>query len=116
MGIGGFINHARNFLDANFYRFEHLGTHISDNNSIKWGLRFQIENIEDKISEWDLIDSSGYAIPYNPNELKLSYSLKSINSISTQSNAYYVSIESTVTVSSSDKTSSRHVWPVRGGR
>lgn len=84
VGIGGFINHARNFLDANFYRFEHLGTHISDNNSIKWGLRFQIENIEDKISEWDLIDSSGYAIPYNPNELKLSYSLKSINSISTQ--------------------------------
>ena len=38
----------------------------------------------------------------------------STNSISTQRNAYYLNIESTVTISSSDKTSSNHVWPVRG--
>jgi hypothetical protein len=40
----------------------------------------------------------------------------STNSISTQSNAYYLNITSIVTISSSPKTNSNHVWPVRGGR
>lgn len=79
VGIGGFINHARNFLNASFHRVEHLGSVVTDNNSLKWGLRYQYEFIDDKISEWDLIDSSGYSVPYNGEMLILSYSLKSLN-------------------------------------
>jgi hypothetical protein len=81
VGIGGFINHARNYLNADFYRIEHLGVHTSSGNSFKWGIRYQLENIEDRINEWDLIDSSGYSVPYNGESLILSYHLKSSHSI-----------------------------------
>ncbi|MDY0197399.1 MAG: TonB-dependent receptor [Tenuifilaceae bacterium] len=81
VGIGGFLNHARNFLFANFYRVEHLGSNITKTNTTKWGIRYQYESIEDMISEWSLIDSSGYAVPYNGENLQLSYSLKSSNTL-----------------------------------
>jgi hypothetical protein len=90
VGIGGFINHARNFLDANFYRIEHLGTHANANTTTKWGLKYQFESINDWISEWDLIDSSGYAVPYNGNNLTLSYSQKSFNSITSHRLSSYI--------------------------
>ncbi len=84
VGIGGFMNHARNFLDANFFRLEHLGSHVTKNNRIKWGLRFQLETIDDMINEWELIDSSGYSIPYNEDELRLPFFLESKNKLSSQ--------------------------------
>jgi hypothetical protein len=84
VGIGGFLNHARNLLDVYIIRAEHLGSYVTEKNKLKWGFRYQREIMNDEINEWDLIDSSGYAIPYNGNELKLSYSLKSRNS--TESN------------------------------
>lgn len=80
VGIGGFLNHARNYMDANVLSLEHIGQWSKDNNRFKWGLRYQHEIIEDKISEWDAIDSSGYLIPYNNDNIILSYSLKSSNS------------------------------------
>lgn len=86
VGIGGFMNHARNFLDANFTRFEHIGSYVTTPSRLKWGLRFQQEVINDEISEWELIDSSGYSIPYNLQQLSLSYTLKSKNT--TSSNRY----------------------------
>ncbi len=81
VGVGGFMNHARNQLTANFYRAEHLGVATSHNNTLKWGINFQHERIADRISEWDLIDSSGYAMPYNPEMLSMSNFIKSANSI-----------------------------------
>jgi len=81
VGIGGFINHARNYLDANFYRIEHLGTYSLDGNTLRWGLRHQMEEIRDRINEWDLIDSSGYSVPYNGNDLISAYHLRSSNNI-----------------------------------
>jgi len=90
VGVGGFLNHARNFLYANFYRIEHLGSNITKKNTTKWGVRYQFESIEDRISEWDLIDSSGYAVPYNGENLLLSYSLKSSNKIASHRVSGYV--------------------------
>jgi hypothetical protein len=90
VGIGGFINHARNFLNADFYGLEHLGTHVSTNSTTKWGLKYQFESITDWISEWDLTDSSGYAVPYNGNNLTLSYSQKSFNSITSHRLSSYI--------------------------
>ncbi len=81
VGVGGFLNHARNFLYANFYRVEHLGSNVTKKNTTKWGVRYQYESIEDMINEWDLIDSSDYAVPYNGENLQLSYSLRSSNTL-----------------------------------
>jgi hypothetical protein len=64
MGVGTFINHARNYLNASVINAEHKGTYILDNLVQYWGVHYQKEFIDDKISEWNMNDSSGYSLPY----------------------------------------------------
>ena len=71
-GIGTFLNYGRNRIKATVYNIEHKGTRtINANNELLWGVRFQHESIEDKLSEWKTIDSSGYVSPYSANEINL---------------------------------------------
>ena len=62
-GTGGFLNHARNFLDVTIASAEHKGTYYGDKYTFDWGAKAQIEEIFDEYSEWDYTDSSGYSIP-----------------------------------------------------
>lgn len=71
IGVGTFINHARNYLNATVYSFEHKGAFNSANHLLNWGIKVQAEKIDDRMNEWVLRDSTGYAIPYNGNEIRL---------------------------------------------
>ncbi len=62
-GVGTFMEHARNYLDATVLNISHKGTWIRDNAITKWGGRFQLQNIDDRIHEWELVDSAGYTLP-----------------------------------------------------
>lgn len=64
-GVGYFINHARNQLDATVASVGHKGSHITKNNALYWGVNFQQETINDKQREWYYVDSAGYAVPFN---------------------------------------------------
>ncbi|HPE75231.1 MAG TPA: carboxypeptidase-like regulatory domain-containing protein [Draconibacterium sp.] len=81
LGVGSFINHARNYLNSTVYNFTHRGAYNSENHLINWGVKFQHEAIENKINEWIFRDSTGYSIPYSDSEVKLYYTLNSKNSI-----------------------------------
>ena len=85
LGVGSFINHARNYLDATVYSFAHRGAHNSDNHLVNWGIKFQHEDINNKTNEWIFRDSTGYSIPYSDSEVKLYYSRNSKNSIGSNS-------------------------------
>jgi hypothetical protein len=85
LGVGTFINHARNYLQAVVYNFSHRGAFNSENHLINWGLKFQHERFEDKINEWVYRDSTGYSIPYSDSEVLLYHTLNSKNNISTNS-------------------------------
>ncbi|HRE75836.1 MAG TPA: TonB-dependent receptor [Flavobacteriales bacterium] len=68
-GVGTFLNHARNRLDAFVYNVSHLGQHELKNGAkINWGLRYQGERINDKLSEWNMLDSAGFSIPQIPSD------------------------------------------------
>ena len=71
IGVGTFINHARNYLNASVFSFEHKGAYNSANHLLNWGVKAQSERIDDRMNEWILRDSTGYAIPYNGKEIKL---------------------------------------------
>jgi hypothetical protein len=62
-GIGGFLNHARNRLQANVINVAHKGFHYGEKSNLLWGVKAQSETIHDELSEWNMIDSSGYSIP-----------------------------------------------------
>ena len=62
LGIGEYIEHARNYLTASVINFSHNGYLKTPQNYFLWGIRYQKEIISDKIHEWKMIDSAGYSI------------------------------------------------------
>lgn len=63
-GVGTFLNHARNYLDAYVFNFQHKGKFVAGKNLLQWGLKLQHEIITEKNNEWEMIDSAGYALPH----------------------------------------------------
>ncbi len=82
IGVGTEQVHARNYLEAYVISASHLGAYRSGNRHIQWGLSYKYQEFYDRISEWEIIDSAGYVIPYNGEELGLTKNLKSDNHIS----------------------------------
>ncbi len=71
-GVGTFLNNGRNRIDASVFNIEHKGTRlINRRNELTWGLKYQHETIEDKLSEWRTIDSADYVSPYSPTAINL---------------------------------------------
>jgi hypothetical protein len=70
-GVGSFLEHARNDLEARVTAITHKGYNDFDasNHYLQWGLTFQTETITDRLSEWTLVDSAGYASPRPPDSL-----------------------------------------------
>lgn len=72
VGVGAFLNHARNSLDAYVFSLEHKGTLALGAATTMWGIRAQRERVFDNVKEWQMIDSSGYSLPYSGAGLTLS--------------------------------------------
>ncbi len=65
-GVGTFIDHARNAFDATVVNLEHKGTRALTHSVLKWGARYQLQHISDRMSEWELLDSAGFTLPRPP--------------------------------------------------
>jgi len=96
-------NHARNDLKAYVYSLSHLGTRSRGNNTLKWGIRWQQERIHDRLSEWEMIDSAGYSIPYTGEDIPLFSVVKARNRLF--SNRLYSYVQNTWTF---EKDSTRY--------
>lgn len=70
-GIGTFLDHARNYLTANVVSVRHIGKWFDGYRILDWGIKYQYEDITDKLSEWNMIDSSGFSLPLNSNQLQV---------------------------------------------
>lgn len=78
LGIGRSLKHARNSLDATVIAFAHKGYLQRERSYLQWGADVRSEVINDKLSEWTVIDSADFSIPLNQSEdLNLNYVLKS---------------------------------------
>ena len=65
-GVGTFMDHARNYLDAGVISAEHKGSFINETGIYNWSLKYQHENVDDHLNEWELVDSAGYILPDPP--------------------------------------------------
>jgi len=61
-GIGAQLNHARNSLDALIFNIENKLYYKIDDNNLEFSLKYTSENIDDRIIEWEIIDSAGFSI------------------------------------------------------
>lgn len=78
-GIGSQLNHGRNDLDALITNIEAKGTFTKNENEFKFSAKYTNEDIRDRLVEWEVIDSAGFAVnrpnattfnqqPYTPYE------------------------------------------------
>jgi hypothetical protein len=81
IGVGTFLNHARNFLTLNVWSVSHIGTFNIYGHKFKWGAKFQQEYANIKLSEWQLVDSTGYTIPFSDSSLALYNDIRSNNNL-----------------------------------
>ena len=94
-GIGAYMNHARNTLNASVFNIYHDGRYKFNHKGgeIQWGGKYQFENIEDQIREWEMIDSAGYSISsINNNNLNLFEFKKGETSIESNRISSYIQL------------------------
>lgn len=60
-GVGSFLNHGRNQLDGWITDIKYDAIY---RNHLHWGLEYRHDIINDKLSEWQLIDSAGFSLPH----------------------------------------------------
>ena len=75
-GIGSQLNHARNDLDALITNLKVKANYKKGNNQLEAAIKYQLEDIKDRIIEWEVIDSVGFSVrpphhsinnqPYDP--------------------------------------------------
>jgi hypothetical protein len=78
-GTGLFHQHARDYLNAEVFNASVIGSLGLNQNTIRWSLGMQRENIKDRINEWELRDSMGYSLPFNEEVLRVNSNLYSKN-------------------------------------
>lgn len=89
LGVGRYHEHARNRLKASVLQMALHGTTGLNNHNLEYGINFQTEAIHDRSREWELRDSAGYSLPFDPDALKVIYNLDSRHNISSTRFALY---------------------------
>lgn len=89
LGIGSFLEHGRNQLKATiintYIRGQYTSPEKKESKSdykfqFNWGAKYQKEYFDDVLSEWNMIDSSGFSIPQAPgDQIVLAETIKSKN-------------------------------------
>ncbi len=63
LGVGSYLDHARNYFDGTVFDLEHRGTYIKNNSQMQWGIKYQHELYHYQVNEWQMQDSAGYSLP-----------------------------------------------------
>ncbi|MEX2597201.1 MAG: carboxypeptidase-like regulatory domain-containing protein [Salibacteraceae bacterium] len=83
LGTGSYLDHARNYLDAVVASVELKGEYQPSDHRWLWGLTYRRDDIVDELNEWNLIDSVGFSVPYDGQNVNLFETIKSYNRIAT---------------------------------
>ena len=81
LGVGTYMEHARNYLTADVVCFKLVGTHRTRRHDFEAGITYKTEQIKETSREYEMRDSSGYSIPHSANRLDLIYTLSARNDI-----------------------------------
>lgn len=90
LGVGRYHEHARNRLKASVISLALKGSTGISRHTLEYGISFNAEKIHDRSREWELRDSAGYSLPFDPDALKMIYNLDSRHDISSTRFAAYV--------------------------
>lgn len=83
LGIGTYMEHARNRLKANVTALTLKGENRFTSHELKYGLTLKSEHVTEHMREWERHDSAGYSLPHTADKLNLIYNMASDNDIKT---------------------------------
>ncbi|MEN9611102.1 MAG: hypothetical protein RLZZ628_1916 [Bacteroidota bacterium] len=95
LGEGTQHQYVRNYLYSQVSNIEHKGGYElqvreGKTHFFQWSVKFQHEDISDKINEWERLDSALYSLPFKDSVLLLKSVLKTQNSlVSNRINGYF---------------------------
>ena len=107
LGTGTQHNYARNFLFSRITNVEQKGGiefQSDDSESshfLQWSLKYQNEYIDDKLDEWERLDSAGYSLPFSEESVELTSVYKSTNELN--SNRFTAYLQDSYTYLNEDK-------------
>ena len=81
LGVGTYMEHARNYLTADVVSFKLVGSHRMQHHDIEAGITYKTEHIKEQSREYEMRDSSGYSIPHSADRLDLIYTLDAKNDV-----------------------------------
>ncbi len=90
LGVGRYREHARNRMKASVISLALRGATGINKHNISYGLSFNHEKIYDRSREWELRDSAGFSLPFDPDAVKVIYNLSSHNDLSSNRMAFYI--------------------------
>ena len=81
LGAGVFQNFARNRLEIEIINACHKGSYEKGKHVYQWGHSIERQTISDRLNEWEMQDSAGYTLPFNPSVLLMNKVLKSTSEL-----------------------------------
>ena len=76
LGVGTYMEHARNYLNGNVQTYALRGRHdLLSGHRLAWGAEIRKETFKERSREWEMRDSAGYSLPHQSDKLELIYSL-----------------------------------------
>ncbi len=90
LGTGTQHLFTRNFLQASVTNIEHRGGYefqventrdLSKTHFLEWSVKYQQEEILDRLNEWERLDSAGYSLNYNEQQVEIKNLLKTRNEL-----------------------------------
>lgn len=76
LGVGTYMEHARNYLNGNVQTYALKGKHdLQSGHRLVWGTELRREVFKERSREWEMRDSAGYSLPHQNDKLELIYSL-----------------------------------------
>lgn len=110
LGTGTQHQFVRNYLTSNVTNAEYKGgweytkekgasynlnpnenaAKVVNSHFLQWGVKYQNEIINDKLNEWERLDSAGYSLPYSNENVLLYNVLKTENNLSSNRFSAYI--------------------------
>ncbi|MBR5512004.1 MAG: carboxypeptidase-like regulatory domain-containing protein [Bacteroidaceae bacterium] len=90
IAVGSYMQHARNYLDADVQTVALRGMHFIKSHDLQWGVEWKGEHIKENQREWEMRDSAGYNLPHGSENLEMIYSLRSNTSTSSNRVSAYL--------------------------
>lgn len=90
LGVGRYHEHARTRFKASVFDIALKGAAGLGRHNLTYGIDYKHETLYDRSREWELRDSAGFSLPFDPDALKVVFNRSSHNDLTSNRFAAYV--------------------------